>query len=252
MKKIDLSHVRIALIASMALIFLACVKEINPVQEPGPVITGFRPNSGIIGSPVTIYGNYFIPPVAPEKVSGLLNNTSIVKFNGIVAEAEYVYQDNIGKQRINTIVPLGATNGQITVTANGITTASLEDFVITIPTYLSNVTVTTVSDYSGIDLDIDSEGNLYVANNESFEIFKITPNGAKTTLLSTFNDANRGAPMGIAVDSDGNVYATVGNTIRKIFPDGTAIILAGSESNDYGYADGQGAEARFNIPWGIM
>jgi len=81
--------------------------------------------------------------------------------------------------------------------------------MITKPIYLPNVTVTTISDYGGIDLDIDNDGILYVAENNRFEVFKITPDGTRTTLLSTVNDTNRGAPMGITVDIDGNVYATV-------------------------------------------
>jgi sugar lactone lactonase YvrE len=165
--------------------------------------------------------------------------------------AEYVYQDSIGKQRINTTVPIGTTSGNITATANGITVSSADEFIITVPTYLPNVTVTTVASYGGLDVSIDTDGNLYVTNNDRFEIVKINPNGTITTLLSTFNDTNRGTPMGITVGNDGYVYATVGNTIRKIFPDGTVIVLAGSTSADFGYADGQGAEARFAIPWGI-
>ena len=55
--------------------------------------------------------------------------------------------------------------------------------------------------------------------------------------------------IGIAIDKDGNIYATVGNTIRKITPDGTVTTLAGSGT--YGFADGEGTDAQFNIPWGI-
>ena len=217
---------------------------------PVPIIRGFSPSSGVIGSPVTIFGDQFISTFSAD--SSRQPNTSIITFNGTVAMAEFVYQDSIGKQRINTTVPVGATSGKITAMTNGITVSSPDDFIITTPVYLPNVTVTTVSDYSGIDLDIDNNGNLYVVENESFEIFKITQDGTRTTLLSTVNEpTDRRAPMGIAVDIDGNVYATVGNTIRKILPDGTVIVLAGSINNDSGYNDGQGAEAQFNIPWGI-
>ena len=237
---------KICVVASLTLV--ACSEE-NDIS-PAPVIRSFSPNSGVIGSPVTIYGDQFIPTFSAD--SNRQPNTSIITFNGTVALAEYVYQDSIGKQRINTTVPIGATSGKITAMTNGITVSSPDDFIITVPIYLPNVTVTTVSDYSGIDLDIDNNGNLYVAENKSFEIFKISQDGTRTTLLSTVNEpTDRRAPMGIAVDIDGNVYATVGNAIRKILPDGTVIVLAGSMNNDSGYSDGQGAEAQFNIPWGI-
>ena len=229
------------------LIFISCNDKDD--LGPAPVIRSFGPSSGIIGTHVTIRGDQFIPAFSPD--SSRQPNTSIITFNGTTAVAEYVHQDSIGKQRINTMVPIGATSGKITATANGITVSSADDFIITVPTYLPNVTVSTVADYGGIDVAIDSKGNLYIANNDLFEIVKIIPDGTRTTLLSTRNDTNRGAPLGITVDTDGNVYATVGNTIRKIFPDGTVMVLAGSVSADFGYADGQGAEARFSIPFGI-
>jgi len=236
---------KICVVASLTLVSCSDKDDISPA----PVIRSFSPSSGVIGSPVTIFGDQFIPTFSAD--SNRQPNTSIITFNGTVAVAEYVYQDSIGKQRINTTVPIGTTSGNITATANGITVSSADEFIITVPTYLPNVTVTTVASYGGLDVSIDTDGNLYVTNNDRFEIVKINPNGTITTLLSTFNDTNRGTPMGITVGNDGYVYATVGNTIRKIFPDGTVIVLAGSTSADFGYADGQGAEARFAIPWGI-
>lgn len=247
MSKIILSYVLTSSVCLLTLNLFSCNDDEK--LGPAPVITSFSPNSGIIGSHVTINGNHFILPV--DTVATFLTNTSIVKFNGTIAEAERVDQDGVGKQEIHTSVPAGATSGKITVTAIGITALSHKDFIVTVPTYLPNVTVSTVASYGGLDVTIDTDGNLYVTNNDHFEIVKITPDGTITTLLSTANDTNRGAPMGITVDTDGNVYATVGNTIRKIFPDGTVIVLAGSASADFGYADGQGAEAQFSIPWGI-
>ncbi len=142
----------------------------NDDLERAPDITGFYPSSGLVGSPVTIYGNHFIPPVAPEEGVGPHINTSIIEFNGLPAEAEYVYQDSIDKQRINTTVPIGATTGVITVTANGRTTTSLDPFVVTVPQYLPNVTVSTASNYGGVDVDVDTDGNFYVTNTSYFRV----------------------------------------------------------------------------------
>ncbi len=57
-------------------------------------------------------------------------------------------------------------------------------------------------------------------------------------------------PQGIAVDSQGNVYVadTYNHKIRKITPAGVVSTLAGSSQ---GYADGTGAAAQFNSPWGL-
>jgi len=247
MSKILSSPVKMAIIGLLSLIFFSCDNDDN--MGPVPVIDSFSPSSGVIGSPVTIYGDQFIPAVAPDEGVGPHINTSIIAFNGIVAEAEYVYQDSIGKQRINTLVPEGATSGKITVTANGNMVSSLDDFIITVPTYLPNVEVSTESSYGGLDVAIDGKGNLYVTNKDRFEIVKISPDGKIQTLWSSVDVAPYEMPVGIAVDAEGNVFATVTHYVLKISPDGVVSTLAGSV--DYGYSDGQGTSARFYFPWGI-
>ena len=245
MKKSEFSFKAEFSVTVILLIFVACSKNDNP--GPSPVITGFSPSSGLVGSSVVIYGDQFIPTVAIEKGVGPFVNTSIVAFNGTVAKAEYVYQDSIGKQHIYPKVPEGATSGKITVTANGKTVSSLDDFIVTIPIYLPNVEVTTISGLGGEDVAVDGEGNLYVTPNDSHAIFKITPDGNAHTLWSSSTGET---PWGIAVDTKGNVFAIVlSSYILKIDADGKVSILAGStESGD---VDGQGAIARFNWPFGI-
>ncbi len=231
------------LIASMYLI-PSCSDDES--QGPVPVIFSFAPSRGLIGEEVTIVGNNFIPEVSPKEAYGPHANTSIVKFNGVVAEAEYVYQDSIGKQHINTVVPEGATSGPISIIAMGNVVTSTEDFIVTIPNYLPNVTVSTVSSYGGIDVDIDASGNLYVANNDRFEIVKITPDGSMTTLWSS---SEQEMILGITLDENDNIYSTIEQTIRKISPDGAVSILAGTSTP--GFADGSGENARFWFPFGI-
>ena len=77
-------------------------------------------------------------------------------------------------------------------------------------------------------VDVDSSGNVYVADNGNFTIRKITAAGVVTTLAGTAGsngstDATGSAarfyvPLGVALDSSGNVYVgDSGNfTIRKI------------------------------------
>jgi sugar lactone lactonase YvrE len=244
MKKSDFSFKVEFSITVILFIFAACSKNNNP--GPSPVITSFYLTYGIIGSPVTIIGDHFIPTVPTEKGKGPFPNTSIVTFNGTVAEAEYVYQDSIGIQHINAKVPAGATSGKITITANGITVSSLDDFNVIVPIYLPNVEVTTVPGW-GEDVAVDGEGSLYVTHTEPSEIVKITPDGNLHTLWSSTTGE---IPYGIAVDAKGNVFATVlGSYILKIDAGGKVTTLAGSaESGD---VDGQGAIARFNFPFGI-
>jgi sugar lactone lactonase YvrE len=59
-------------------------------------------------------------------------------------------------------------------------------------------------------------------------------------------------PLGVAVDSAGNVYVAdfVSSTIRRITPAGLVSTIAGS-ANNVGGADGMGSAARFNHPRGV-
>jgi len=257
-KKSDFSFKSEFSLTVILLIFFACSKKDNP--ESLPVIRSFYPTFGLVGSSVTIYGDQFIPTVPPEKGVGPFTNTSIVAFNGTVAEAEYVYQDSIGKQYIYPAkVPAGATSGKITVTANGKTVSSLDDFIVCVPIYLPNVEVTSVpaSGAWGHDVAIDSEGSLYVTHTDpDNRIVRITPDGIVSTLAGStdgFKDgigtnAQFGAPWDVATDGEGNVYVTDGVRIRKITSDGQVSTVAGSTP---GYLDGTTANARFGQLEGI-
>jgi hypothetical protein len=59
-------------------------------------------------------------------------------------------------------------------------------------------------------------------------------------------------PVGVATDSAGNIYVadTVNHTIRKVTPIGVTTTLAGTPGIS-GSADGTGAAASFNSPYGI-
>jgi sugar lactone lactonase YvrE len=90
------------------------------------------------------------------------------------------------------------------------------------------------------DVAVDGAGNLYVPDFGAHTIRKITPAGVVTTLAGTAglsgNTDGTGAaarfnnPIGVAVDSAGNVYvADMGNaTIRKITPSGVVTTVAGT------------------------
>jgi len=106
----------------------------------------------------------------------------------------------------------------------------------------------------------DASGNIYVADRSNSVIRKVTPAGVVTTFASGFSEGfdssavvtvpfNR--PYGVAVDAAGNVYvADYGNhSIRKIYPSGTGISLAGS--NTIGFVNGTGSAASFNYPTGV-
>lgn len=111
-------------------------------------------------------------------------------------------------------------------------------------------------------ITIDSSGNLYVVDGNTM-IRKITSAGVVTTLAGTINQENPyangtgtaatfSAPVGITVDSSGNLYVTESDrqTIRKITSAGVVTTYAGLEDT-VGTTDGTLTNARFSRPYGI-
>lgn len=58
-------------------------------------------------------------------------------------------------------------------------------------------------------------------------------------------------PVGITIDSSGNLYIVDYNSVLKITPEGITTTLAGSPDGESGSDDGTGVEARFTNPMGI-
>ncbi len=113
------------------------------------------------------------------------------------------------------------------------------------------------------DAVIDKSGNVYVADSGNHTIRKIeTATGKVLTVagLAGASGSNDGAgetarfntPRALCLDSQGNVWVadSQNHTIRRIAPDGTVSTVAGT-AGAWGWADGKGAEARFDDPGGI-
>jgi uncharacterized repeat protein (TIGR01451 family) len=81
----------------------------------GPTITGFTPKSGTMGINITITGKNF---------SSIPRN-NVVKFNGIKAKVL-----NASSAQLQATVPEGANTGKVSVTVNGYTAVSNEDFTV--------------------------------------------------------------------------------------------------------------------------
>ncbi len=119
-----------------------------------------------------------------------------------------------------------------------------------------NVTnfVTGLSSARGIA--VDGSGNVYLGDESSNRISRITPAGVVTTLSGstygfaegTGTAAQFGNPDGVTVDASGNVYVAdrTNNRIRKITSAGVVTTLAGSATS--GFTNATGSFARFSSP----
>lgn len=115
---------------------------------------------------------------------------------------------------------------------------------------------------SPVSVAVDSDGTVYVTDQDNSTIRKITAGGVVTTLAGsvgmTGSDDGTGAvarfsfPAGVTVDGSGNLYVAdqENNTIRKVVATGSVTTLAGA-AGQFGVTDGQGATARFNFPQGV-
>lgn len=114
-----------------------------------------------------------------------------------------------------------------------------------------------------IALTFDKNGNIYIAEDGTKGIRKITSSG-QASLFAGSNNAERGltdgkgkdalftTPLDVAVHPQtGDIYVVDANRIRKITPQGEVSTFAGAGSNISGAADGAPSAARFNYLAGI-
>jgi hypothetical protein len=162
-----------------------------------------------------------------------------------------VYVADTGNNTIRKITPAG-----VVTTLAGNPECSIPDCYTD-----GTVAVATFLFPSGVAVDKNT-GNIYVADSGNHVIRKITPAGMVSTLAGGGQSGADGTgtaagftfPMGITVDSWGNIYVadTGDNTIRWVLPTGVVTTLAGGNGNNApGSRNGTGTDALFNAPTGL-
>jgi uncharacterized protein (TIGR03437 family) len=110
----------------------------------------------------------------------------------------------------------------------------------------------------------DSAGNLYVADSANNRVRQISPGGTIVTVAGTgvagysgdyglATSAQLNQPMGVALDSAGNLYIadTGNNRIRLVYPDGIIAPVAGNGNAAFEGDGGRAVQAALHAPRGV-
>jgi sugar lactone lactonase YvrE len=111
---------------------------------------------------------------------------------------------------------------------------------------------------------VDSSGNLYILDTGNHRIRKVAANGIITSVAGTgvagfsgdggpATAAQLNTPIGITVDSSGNLYIAdfINNRIRKVATDGIMTTVAGTGAAGFSGDGGSATGAQLNRPLGI-
>ncbi len=232
---------------------------------PPPVLKTVAPLSGPAGADIMITGSYF------SSIAGEVT----VLFNGKPATIETTADNKLAVK-----VPVGAGTGTIVVTVNGQQTQGPEFK----EQNMGVAQLVPDNGLAGSQIIIKGIGFSTVAgdNNVSFNGIAATvisatdtgltvqvPAGVTTGAVNvTVNGLGATGPVfkragvltlaggpskndfnfisGLAVDKQGNVYATDGNLVKRSTPAGVVSIFAGQTAS--GSANGNGTNATFNFP----
>jgi sugar lactone lactonase YvrE len=109
-------------------------------------------------------------------------------------------------------------------------------------------------------IDVDKDGNIYVADTECNKIRKISTSGIVTTVAGSgvngYADgrgtaASFSAPVSLAVNASGDIYVVDTNNIRIRKIDATGAVTTIAGNGVHGFIDGQGTSSSFLAPFSI-
>ncbi|MGD1085205.1 MAG: NHL repeat-containing protein [Verrucomicrobiota bacterium] len=217
-------------------------------------------------SPLAGTTNWVVSTIAGNGVSGSADGTNAAaRFyypTGVAVDARgdlYVAdQYNNTIRKITPVAAAGTTNWVVSTIAGFAGVQGSADG-----------TNANASFYDPSGVAVDTNGNVYVADQYNNIIRRITPSGTNWVVRTiagagpdnpgskdgTNNSAQFYTPTGVAVDTSGNVYVAdeENDTIRKIAPVGTNWVVStlGGQALNSGTNDGVGTNALFFFPFGL-
>jgi len=212
---------------------------------------------------VADYGNNRIRKITPAGVVTTLAGSTQGNADGIGTAAQFSNPAGVAVDTAGNVYVSDMDNNRIKKITPEWDPVTLS-YIVVVTTFVGSTqgyadgTGTAALFNHPLGIDVDSIGNVYVADANNHRIRKITPAGDVTTLAGSTQGYANGtgtaaqfySPFDVTVDNEGNVYVadSENNRIRKITPAGDVTTLAGSYN---GYADGAGATARFSNPSGV-
>jgi hypothetical protein len=185
--------------------------------------------------------NKRIRKIMPDgTVSTLAGNGTVADFNspsGItIGPGGNLYVADYGSHRIRMVTSAG-----IITTFAGSGTAGYKD---------GNSTAAIFTNPSAICTD--ANGTLYVTEPGVRRIRKIESSGNVSTIVNGTSNDPFTQPAGITCDNAGNIFVTdqLRHSIFQVSNAGAATIIAGQVLP--GYADGEGIQAKFNLPVSVF
>jgi hypothetical protein len=113
-------------------------------------------------------------------------------------------------------------------------------------------------------IDIDAQGNIYVADSYNHRVRKINTSGIISTIAGTGNNEYTGdggpatsatlnTPSGVTIDGTGNIYIAdaLNDAIRKINTAGIMSTIAGNGTAGYSGDGGPATSAQLNLPYSV-
>ncbi|MBQ4818950.1 IPT/TIG domain-containing protein [Aquimarina sp. MMG016] len=203
---------------------------------------------------VSDQGNNQIKKITPEGTVTTIAGTGVAGFdNGLSSVATFRNPMGIVVDNQNNIFVSDFSN-------NSIRKIQTDGQVITIAGSGAagdvNGVGTTAQFNNPVDISLDSEGNIYVADYRNHKIKKISPDGTVTTVAGsgiagdidgTVNESQFNLPQDVLIASDGTIYIadTINHKIKKI-SDGMVTTIAGT--GESGNLDGEALAATLFNP----